>query len=798
MRTWCHEHGQRIRVFALFVFLPALLCLSLPSAGQAQTAPPRSVAAVAYNAAGDLFLADALGNRIYEATVAGDLTVVAGTGVQGFSGDGGPALAAQLSAPQGLVVGGDGTLFIADTGNQRIRALSPSGVLTTVAGTGVAGFSGDGAAASQAHLRQPTALAVESSGALLLCDTGNHRIRRIRAGTITSVAGTGVQGVRGDGGPATLAELDSPMGVATAADGRIFLADTRNHRIRAIGVNGTIITVAGTGTAGFSGDGAQAVAAQLSGPRGLALTTGGVLLIADAGNQRVRQVDAAGIISTVAGSGREGLSLDGDAASAVALRQPRSVAVSPFGYLVLADALNATARAVVPGGALFRPAALAAGRNTGLSVQAKTEQTYGQGTWLVSLAGAVGVPEGRVEAVENATTVAAAAIADGSATLDLSALSAASHSLLVQYPGDGLNPAVSGSAAQLTVDPVAVTVRADAAFMPYGAPFPALTGSLEGVLPGDLGQVQPVLSANIPADADVGTYPIAATLTGSKAANYRVTMALGSGQLQIMRAASAARLGADANVFAGLPTTLRATVSPAVGGHPTGQVQFLDGSQVIATAAVVTGAATALYVSPPAGGRSLSVQYLGDKNFLPSVSTPVQVSFAALPDFTVAPSGVQTASTTSGTTATYSFLVSAQPGPFTGAISLSAAGLPAGAQASFAPPQVVPGSGSAVVTMTVQMPATTAHKATGIGARGTVVACLGFSLFLFRRRQMCLCLCALLGSTLLLAGCGARTLGEGLNSVGSQTYTLHVTGTATNLAGVVVVHETTVTLTVTP
>ena len=218
----------------------------------------REASAIAYDTAGNLYIADASAHRVYEATLGGALLVVAGSGVQGFAGDGGPAASAELNQPQGLAVGRDGTVYVADTGNHRVRAVSPSGSISTFAGTGAAGFAGDGAVAVAARLRGPTGLGIDSVGGLLICDTGNHRIRRVSGGLITTLAGVGVQGFGGDGGPAVSAKLDSPEGVTAAADGRIFVADTRNGRVRVIAPAGVIVTVAGNGGSGFAGDGGLA------------------------------------------------------------------------------------------------------------------------------------------------------------------------------------------------------------------------------------------------------------------------------------------------------------------------------------------------------------------------------------------------------------------------------------------------------------------------------------------------------------------------------------------------------------
>ena len=201
---------------------------------------------VAYDAAGNLYFADTNRQEVYESSLAGVLTVVAGNGVQGFGGDGGPAIGAELDSPQGVAVGADGALYIADTGNERIRAVR-GGVISTIAGNGSVGFAGDGGVALGATFRWPNALAIDASGALLVCDAGNERVRRISVGLITTIVGSGVQGFAGVGGAAVAAQLDTPMGLAVGADGRIFVADSHNDRIRVVETDGRIGTFAGSG-----------------------------------------------------------------------------------------------------------------------------------------------------------------------------------------------------------------------------------------------------------------------------------------------------------------------------------------------------------------------------------------------------------------------------------------------------------------------------------------------------------------------------------------------------------------------
>jgi RHS repeat-associated protein len=281
------------------------------------------------------------------------IETVAGTGDYGYSGDGGPATAAGLASPRGIALGPDGSLYIADLANHRIRRVGPDGIITTVAGTGSSGYSGDGGPATAARLNYPFGIALGPDGSLYIADTYNKRIRRVGPdGIITTVAGTGVWGYSGDGGPATAAGLASPRGIALGPDGSLYIADLANDRIRRVGQDGIITTVAGKGgygyygASGYSGDGGPATAARLNYPFGIALGPDGSLYIADHYNHRIRRVGQDGIITTVAGTGSSGYSGDGGLATAAQLYFPYGIAFGPDGSLYIADHGNHRIRRV--------------------------------------------------------------------------------------------------------------------------------------------------------------------------------------------------------------------------------------------------------------------------------------------------------------------------------------------------------------------------------------------------------------------------------------------------------------------
>ncbi|HEY8726851.1 MAG TPA: LamG-like jellyroll fold domain-containing protein, partial [Gaiellaceae bacterium] len=241
----------------------------------------------------------------------------------------------------------DGGFLLADTGNNRIRKISPNGTITTVVGNGNRGYSGDGGPAASATIDNPRSVIATSDGGFLFPDTGNHVVRRVSpTGTITTVAGTGIQGFSGDGGPATGARLSSPFGVSPLPDGGFLIADKINERIRRVAPDGTITTVAGNGVAGFSGDGGMATAAALNDPDNVSPTSDGGFLIADASNHRIRKVNAFGAISTFAGTGVAGFSGEGGPADAAQLANPKAVVETPSGNVLIADSVNNRVRFV--------------------------------------------------------------------------------------------------------------------------------------------------------------------------------------------------------------------------------------------------------------------------------------------------------------------------------------------------------------------------------------------------------------------------------------------------------------------
>ena len=320
--------------------------------GQATSAQLAQPSGVAADAAGNLYIADRDNNRVRK-VANGVITTVAGMGPTNsagtFGGDNGPATSAHLSSPSGVAVDAAGNLYIADTANHRIREVT-NGMITTVAGNGTRGFSGDNGPATSAQLNYPSSVAVDSAGNLYITDPYNNRIRMVTNGVITTVAGNGGggQGFSGDNGQATSAQLNYPSSIAVDSAGNLYIADTDNERIRKVS-NGVITTVAGNGTYGFSGDNGPATSARLYHPGGVAVDSAGNLYVADSFNNRIRKV-ANGVITTIAGNGIGGQGLSGDngPATSAELYNPTGIAVDSVGDLYIADTDNYGIRVLPP------------------------------------------------------------------------------------------------------------------------------------------------------------------------------------------------------------------------------------------------------------------------------------------------------------------------------------------------------------------------------------------------------------------------------------------------------------------
>lgn len=408
---------------------------------------------LAFDAAGDLYIADSGDNVILEVNLDGIVSAVAGTGMQGFGGDGGAASSALLDSPEGVAVDSNSNIYIADTHNNRIRKVS-GGVITTIAGTGVVGYSGDGAAATLATLDYPTALAVDSSNNIYIADTNNHCIRKITGTTINTVAGNGSPGYSGDGGLATLAGLDSPSGVAVDSALNIYIGDTHNQRVRMVTfATGKISTLAGTGVKGFNGDG-LATTAELALPTGVAAGGTGIVYVTDSDNNRIRSISG-GQITTIAGNGSEGYSGDSGTSTSAALDTPRAVVV--YGStVVFSDTENQAVREVY-GGELNTLAGASTNSTESLILSGATTTVFGSGSGTLTATFANGskTATGSVSLYDGLGSSPALAgttpLLANSASFSTILLTAGTHYLVATYPGDGNNPAITSGVFVLLV-----------------------------------------------------------------------------------------------------------------------------------------------------------------------------------------------------------------------------------------------------------------------------------------------------------------------------------------------------------
>ncbi len=307
---------------------------------------------VATDALGNIYIADTYNSVIREVDIHDSISIVAGTGTAGFSGDGGQAIAAELNHPTWLYVDISGNKYITDYDNNRIRKVNTQGIISTVAGNG-SPYSGDGGQATAAGVSLPGDVVLDKSGNLYIAEYYDNRIRMVNtSGIINTIVGTGAAGYSGDGGQATAAEINAASGIWVDTLSNLYIADWSNNRIRMVNTSGIINTVAGNGTTGYSGDGGQATAAELNEVSGVLLDASGNMYIVDIGNNRVRKVNSSGIITTIAGTGTAGYSGDGGQATAAEVNSPHTIAMDFYGNLFITDLNNNRVREITTGSPL--------------------------------------------------------------------------------------------------------------------------------------------------------------------------------------------------------------------------------------------------------------------------------------------------------------------------------------------------------------------------------------------------------------------------------------------------------------
>jgi sugar lactone lactonase YvrE len=699
--------------------------------GQATGATLADPSAVAFDSAGNIYIADAQNHVIREVTKAGVISIFAGTGVEGYGGDGAAATAAYLDTPTGVAVDTVGNVYIADSHNQRIRIVK-SGTITTIVGNGTPGFSGDTGPATAAELSLPSAVAVDTAGNIYIADTNNQRIRKITGNTITTIAGNGEELFAGDGGAAISAVLDLPTGLAVDTTGNVYIADRHNQRIRRVTPSGTISTIAGSGLSSFSGafagDGASATAATLAKPSGVSVDAAGNIYIADTANQRIRQVSG-GTIATVAGSGLQGFGGDSGPATDAILNSPKAAVPDAFGNLAIVDKLNQRLRVESV------PALTFTSDNVGILSATQPVTLANTGSAPITVASI---------AFTGAFTIAAGG---------------------------------SCSAAPITLTPGASCTQ-NIAFLPIAS----------GVSTGSV------------AFGGVGVVPQSILLSGT-GIQTATTVTLSSNM---------------AMPFVGQPITLTATVKATGVGTPTGKVSFYDGSTLLGAATLTSGSASLMTsliagltagsssftTGQAAGTQTLTAVYAGDNNFTGNAS-PMLAQIVTDFNLALAASTAGSQTVEPGQIASYAFSMQPIAGAFTFPITFSATGLPAGATITFTPQTITPGTSPSNFTMAIHTVATGASLAPhGLFGKGTITLSLLLLPFAgWRRRRLrgvrplTLCIALLLSLAAIggLAGCGN---GSGFFGQSPQTYTVNVIGTANGAGGASLQHSTSVTLTV--
>jgi sugar lactone lactonase YvrE len=327
-----------------FIFINILLWVvlcTIPAFAETVKATETEISLVdgiAVDRKGNIYIARRANNIISRVDTKGNMTRFAGTGEFGFDGDGGKATDAKLKIPAGLTFDKKGNLYIADRNNHRVRKVDTRGIITTIAGNGTAGFSGDGGKATEAMLKHPSGIVTDDKGNIYISDRSNDRIRVVNSkGIISTIAGNGMDGFKGDSGPATKAQLSRPFGLALDKKGNLYIADRGNNRVRRVNPQGIIHTVAGDGGFFFMGDNGPAYRASIAGPTGVAVDKNGVLYIADRNNNRVRSVDTQGMIRTVAGTGQQHYNGDSELARDSNLYLPFGVALDADDNLLVID-----------------------------------------------------------------------------------------------------------------------------------------------------------------------------------------------------------------------------------------------------------------------------------------------------------------------------------------------------------------------------------------------------------------------------------------------------------------------------
>jgi sugar lactone lactonase YvrE len=578
---------------------------------------------VALDGQGGYYIADAHNNMVRYVSSSGVISTVAGTGVGGYSGDGGMATNAELNLPTGVALDVAGNLFIADNVNCRIRMVSATtGIITTVAGNGICEFSGDGGAAVSASIWWPFSISLDTAGNVYIADYGNSRIRRVsKAGVISTIAGNGASSYSGDGGPALSAGLSLPTGVALDAAGNLYIADNANCRVRKVTTAGTISTIAGNGTLGFSGDGGPATAAELWYPGIVLVDASGEVIFSDAYNNRIRLIDSTGTITTIAGNGASRYSGDGGLATSAGMGYPTGISEDSQGNLYIADRLNSRIRKVsyhVPTAAAAAPVfSVPAGTYTTPQSVTLSDVTSGASIFYTTdgttptTSSTLYVGPISVNASE---TIQAVAVAAGSATSSVATVTyilnvpAVTQTVLTIAPAS-ISP---GNSVMVTV----TVLRPGSGGTPEGSVLLTSGGFVVGTYQLSGGVVSAAVP--IPAGAQPGIYAVVATYQGDGSDQ----MSSGSTSLTILPSTVTTLTISPGAVVPGNSVAVSVSVLRAGSlGTPVGSVVLSEGNLVIGTYPLTAGMASAtipIPVGAQPGTYTVTATYLGDCTDPPS------------------------------------------------------------------------------------------------------------------------------------------------------------------------------------
>ena len=641
------------------------------------------------DAAGNLYISDTNNNRVRRVDAqTGLISTIAGTGTPAFSGDGGLATSANISSPAGILVDGAGDVYFADTGNQCVRRIDAfSGVITTVAGTGGhQGYTGDSGPATAALLTSPEGLALDTQGNLYIADSGNNVIREVNAtsGVITTVAGTGAAGDTGDGGSATQAKLATPNGVFVGSDNSIYIADLNNNRIRKV-TSGIISTIAGNGVRGFSGDGSSPTSAELNAPAAVMLDPAGNIYIADSGNNCVREIAVGGSISTIAGNGSEQFAGDGGPATQAGFYDVDSIFFDQNGNLLVADSFHNRIRTISGTTISLQYPVMRVGKTS----TAQLESIVDDGNAALNISGiplsnALLDPSSTTCSTSSALSVGSSCVlgiefnpqtvgsnVEGTVTVNSDA---ANSPDVVDLFGQVLsvNPTTVALSSSQNPSLVNTTVMFTATISSSDTTLGGTVAFLDGTT--NICSAAPVVSGNVATCSTsaltLGQHSISASYTGdadNAASNSAVLT-------QIVKQAAQVVLTASPNPAAVTTTVTMTVTATAANGTPTGTITFLDGTTTLGTGTLSSGVASFSTSQLTPGSHTLSVSYSGDATTAAGTSNNVSETISQAT--TVTTLGSSNASATVGTSVSFTATISSsEPTSPTGTVQFTEAGV---------------------------------------------------------------------------------------------------------------------------